>query len=478
MCLSGKGKQFCLALIISSAMISGGGVIGWSVQTTKLSSDPTGKMKLTLQDEDWLVGYAGIGGLISTILTVGLIDMFGPCRLLHFFLLPSAITWILMATLESEGELIAGRIFSGFFLQLSTIIIYPLLSEMSEKNVRGSFLCLPDILFSSGHLLMNIFARFLTWQNGTLITGILMFPVIGLYFYVPESPYWYIRKGKYKDAVRSLKRIRSAGHDCETEMKSLKEVLVDNCDKPGKVMDQISNLKYPENYRPTLLLCLLIILREFGGSLALFLYAPFFFKSAGINLSVFMIVVLIGFTKIMFSFVASAIIDVIGRRNLFLSSSITCCFTMFIIGYIVQYPSSLLSWVPLISLIIFVASFGLGIGPMPWILIGEILPTPVRFVSSSIACALFTLLFYLECYFLPTLVQSLSLGRMAIAFAFFNLILNIVIWMFLPETRNRSLEELQTAFVGASLRPFKNQRQGYIQPYGSTFPARTKIISE
>ncbi|MCL4156568.1 UNVERIFIED_CONTAM: hypothetical protein GTU68_019918, partial [Idotea baltica] len=239
---------------------------------------------------------------------------------------------------------------------------------------------------------------------------------------------------------------------------------------------QIQALKEPANYRPTLLLVVLFTLRELGGSLVIFCYAPFFFDTAGTPLDPFSATVLLGFTRLLFTVVASFSVDIFGRRALYVNSSFVCCSMMLLTGLILMYPNPASSWVPLVAMVIFVAFYGLGPGPMPWVLMGEILPTPVRSISASICNFVFCLFFYLQTLFFPQLVVRFGLPPLLLAFGAFNAVTTFVVWLFLPETRGRTLEDLQTAFVGAALRPFKRQREGYLQPYGSSYAEKVKLI--
>lgn len=242
------------------------------------------------------------------------------------------------------------------------------------------------------------------------------------------------------------------------------------------IFQQVCSLKEAANYRPTLLLVILFFLRELSGALVILIYAPFFFETAGVPTDPFTATILVGLARLVFNFVAASIIDIVGRRTLLIVSSMTCALMMLITGFVLKFPYPFLSWIPLTSVIVFIGAFGIGNGPVPWVLLGEILPTPVRSFSSSICNVIFCLMFYLEGLFFPELVLRFGLANLVLIFALFNLIIALVVWLFLPETRQRTLEDLQTAFVGATLRPFKHHRDGYLQPYGTTFSVN-KVVT-
>ena len=234
-------------------------------------------------------------------------------------------------------------------------------------------------------------------------------------------------------------------------------------------MFQLKGLKEGSNFRPLFLLSSILFLKEIGGGMFVFMYSAYFFSNAGVTWDPFTCTVLVGFTRLIFTFIVALFIDKVGRRPLLIISSIVCSFSMFVIGAIIDAENPSLSWIPLVAALVFIASYGLGVGPVPWILIGEMLPTPIRSVGAAICTCIFALLLFLLSELWPQIIDATGLDDAVFAFGSFNLLLAIVTWLFMPETRNRSLEDLQTAFSGAALRPFKNTREGYVQPYGSTY---------
>lgn len=223
------------------------------------------------------------------------------------------------------------------------------------------------------------------------------------------------------------------------------------------------------NYRPVILLSIIMVLKEVGGAIFIFMYSAYFFVAAGVAWDPFTCTILVGVSRLVFTFVSCLIIDKVGRRPLLMFSSITCAAAMFVIGGVQQVDDETLNWIPLAAVLVYVASFGLGVGPVPWILVGEMLPTPVRALGASICTCLFSLFTFLVAELIPLVLETNGFDNVVFTFAAFHLLLAFVTWVYVPETRNISLEELQTAFSGAALRPFSKSREGYLQAYGATF---------
>lgn len=215
---------------------------------------------------------------------------------------------------------------------------------------------------------------------------------------------------------------------------------------------QIKQLAAPEHLRPVVFLTAVFVVRELGGQYVIFAYTTYLFRKAGVALDAFVCTILVGLVRFVFTIIASAIADRFGRRPLFISSCLVCVVAYAVGGafLLLELPGT--SWVPLTSVLVYTASYSLGIGIMPWVLLGEVLPTPVRSLGSTICTFHFCLVQFLVSYFFPTLVQWTSVGVVLVIFAVMHAALSLLLAFFLPETRGRSLSDLQNAFVPRSQR--------------------------
>ncbi|XP_071541505.1 trehalose transporter 1-like protein [Panulirus ornatus] len=474
-----RWRQICVSCILVCSVLCTGTVVGWSVEVSRMMMDPFASFNLTQDDQQWLVSSAGVAAIFSTAGSGVLVEAVGPCRLISFVLLPACVGWILMAVTDSLLWIYIGRIITGGVGLMLTTVVQPLLAEICTADVRGLLSALPEIVVSIGVLLVYTLARFLDWQSTTLVCGILLFPVTVGVLFVPESPYWLLKKGKEKMALRALMKLRAPEHDVDAELQTIREALSQQAEH-NTIMQQIRSLKEPGNYRPVLLVTSIFILRELGGAMVIFMYAVYFFENAGAALDPFTSSVLLGICRLVFTFVSAATIDRLGRRPLLIVSSVVCGVALFITGGVLYADSEGVGWVPLLAIMVYVASFGLGAGPVPWILLGELLPTPVRSLGASITTSTFVVVLFLITEVFPDVSVTIGLRNAVIVFASFELMLALLAFFFLPETRGRTLEELQHAFVGNSvLTPFSAAgREGYMPAYGSTFPSTSQGLEK
>ncbi|XP_042878114.1 facilitated trehalose transporter Tret1-like [Penaeus japonicus] len=263
-----------------------------------------------------------------------------------------------------------------------------------------------------------------------------------------RSPYWLVRQGMTEEASKSLKRLRGHDRDVSLELTEISKGLEEH--SHASLIDQIKQLGAPQHFRPVLFLTSVFVVREFGGQYVIFAYTVYLFRKAGVALDAFLCTILVGLVRFVFTIIASAIADRLGRRPLFISSCLVC-FVAFAVGgafLLLELPGT--SWVPLAAVLFYAASYSIGIGIMPWVLLGEVLPTPVRSLGSTICTFHFSLSQFIVSYLFPALVRWTSVGVVLVLFAVMHAILTVMLIFFLPETRGRSLSDLQNAFAPRS----------------------------
>lgn len=163
--------------------------------------------------------------------------------------------------------------------------------------------------------------------------------------------------------------------------------------------------------------------------------------------------IIVGIVNFISTFVAAAVIDKLGRKMLLYISAVSMCITLFTFGSFFYVKSggtdvSAFGWIPLMSLIVYVIGFSLGFGPIPWLMMGEILPVKIRGSAASVATA-----FNWTCTFVVTktyedIVSILGAHGTFWLFGTIVLIGFVFVITCVPETRGRSLEEIEKRFTG------------------------------
>lgn len=435
-------RQVLFGLVVAFSTLLTGFTSAWPVVLPKLQENPR-SFNVTDQDVAWLVSVQGIVGMFTSLLSGHMVEYFGPKRLLLINLFPTFGLWLLMAFTSFLSILYLCRIGLCFSTYLIKSFFQAYIAELCQAKIRGAVAALPELIISVGVLIIYIFANFFSYEVVTALCAVPFLPLFFLAIFIPESPYWLMRRNRIEDAKASLQRLRGKSDDVNSELRRL------TCTSKVQVSawSQVQELRKRENILPVLLVLSILSLREISGQTALFSYSVYMFRQAGVEMDAFLCTVLLGCVRVVTTIIAVPALDRAGRRPFLIGSTVICGTSQLVIGFtlLMEIPGA--SWVPLAGLLIYVAAFGLGQAGIPWILMGELLPTPVRSVGSSIITFSYCLLMFIVNYVFFWLLENLRLGGTLCLFAFANVILAIITFFWLPETKERSLEDLEVAFA-------------------------------
>ncbi|XP_064117186.1 facilitated trehalose transporter Tret1-like isoform X2 [Macrobrachium nipponense] len=450
-------REVVFAAIVAAAKINDGLVIGWPSNLSKMKSGnnssgfpiDSGESKLSITDDDiaWLASMMGLTLIVACFITGPLDEIIGPKRLLSLILIPLAGCWLLQAFTPYVSLLYVGRGLTVFFGAMITTLLSPLLAELCDTKHRGMVVSFSEIMLDLGLLGSYILAKFLSWRLATAFSALPFFILVVITPFVPESPFWLVEKNRIKDAETSLQRLR--GPRSSSVAEELNAITSTTLQRNPSIFEQISKLKRARNAQPILLVSVIFMLREIGGKAVIFTYAVYMFTRTGVELDAFTCSILVGVVRLVFTLLSAYFLDNIGRRPILQCSSIVCGVSASLAGVVLIDDSRGSSWIPLAAVLLFVASYGLGLGPVPWVLIGELLPTPVRVLGASVVTSCGYLMLFVMNYVFPDVIDSVGLGWTLIFFALANFVLAAVVWAHLPETNNKTLQELETIFCTA-----------------------------
>ena len=222
----------------------------------------------------------------------------------------------------------------------------------------------------------------------------------------------------------------------------------------------------PSLYKPLIIGSMLMVFQQFCGVNAVLLYDSGIFKSAGVTNSSH-ISLSVGASQVVATAIGCLIVDRTGRKKLLFLGGIVMGVTLLLLGlyydladinspkakkisifgnYSHTVPVHQISWLAVLSVVIFIVMFSIGWGPLPWVLMSEIFPPRAR----GLACGMVTLvswtLVFTVTYFFNQMTESLSLQGTFLFFAFSSFMSVLYTLRFVPETKGKSLEEIELIF--------------------------------
>jgi len=248
------------------------------------------------------------------------------------------------------------------------------ISEQAPKRIRGGVTTFNQLMVVSGILcayLVNLaLGDAWRWMLAlAVIPGAAL--AIGMLF-MPSSPRWLIEQGREDEAREVLARSRS-DEEIDDEVRGVREA----AEREGGVRDLAS-----PQIRPILATGLaLAIFQQFIGVNTIIYYAPTILQATGLDASgAILRTVSIGITNVVFTVVAVLLIDKVGRRALLLTGTAVCIAALAVLGlfFASSAVQDAVPWLALICLIVYIAGFAIGLGPVFWLMISEIFPLRVR----------------------------------------------------------------------------------------------------
>ena len=351
----------------------------------------------------------------------------------------------------SVPMLIGFRFLLGVSVGTASFVAPLYISEVSPPRVRGGLVSFNQLAVTAGILLAYIvnflFQGFTNNWRWMLGFGVIPGAVLALgMLTVPHTPRWLVQKGRTEEAHEVLKRLREGvnGAEVDQEIQDIEEA--GDAESATKVRDLLR-----PGIRPLLWIGLgLAVFQQFVGINTVIYYAPTILSDTGLTKSTSITQTLfVGLTNLIFTVIAVLLIDRLGRRKLLLTGTVGL--TMSLVLLAAYFSSDALqqhaSYLALVGLLLYIASFAIGLGPVFWLMISEIYPTGVRSKAMSVA----TLVNWGANFLVAA--TFLSLGQVITRQGTFYLYAGLGVLAFLfflkkvPETKDRSLENIQSDLI-------------------------------
>ena len=410
----------------------------------------------------WVVSSLSLTAAVGMLASGPLSDRLGRRPVLQIAAVLFAVSAIASAVAPDYFTLVVARMLGGFGVGAALIVAPMYIAEMSPPASRGRFVSFNQLnivvgisaAFFSNYLILTLGESGAAWTeslrlgewNWRWMLGIGTLPAVAYLLAlsaVPESPRWLAMRGRDAEAMEVLAQV--AGDGAGTVLREVKESIAAEA-KLGRASWRV--LLHP-SLRLVMTIGIVVgILQQITGINAVFFYAPMIFERSGIGTNAaFMQAALVGLANLVFTVVAMATIDRFGRRPLlvFGLSGIAACMLLLAWGFSAGDAAN--PRLILFGILGFVASFAVSLGPVMWVLFSELFPNRVRGVAISFVGLANSATAFLVTLVFPWQLQSLGSSMTFLIYGVFAVAGLAFVMRVLPETKGRSLEELETLLV-------------------------------
>ncbi|KAK4710222.1 hypothetical protein R3W88_004735 [Solanum pinnatisectum] len=361
--------------------------------------------------------------------------------------------------------LLLGRCIAGVGVGFALMIAPVYSAEVSSPSTRGFLSSLPEIGISTGILLGYLIG----WR---IMLGLAAIPSVFLgigILRMPESPRWLIMKGRLREGKEIMHKVSNSPEEAEFRLREVKRNLGmdENCDdEVVKISDSVKKqdegvwkellLKPTKSLQRILLAGIGIHFFEHAtGIEAVILYSHRIFAKAGVHDHQHQILATcgVGLTKFSFIVLSTILIDRVGRRKLVLTSVSGMVLALTGLGTfltLAEQSGGKLVWTLVLSIITtysYVAFFNVGLAPVTWVYTAEIFPLRYRGLGVGIGVAVNRLMNATVSMTFLSMMSAMTIAGVFFMFAGISVIALLFFYFFLPETKGKSLEEMEALFT-------------------------------
>ncbi|RWR96879.1 polyol transporter 5 [Cinnamomum micranthum f. kanehirae] len=455
----------CSMLASMTSILLGYGVLTGAILFIK------NDLKLDDTKVEVLMGSIGLYSLIGSLAAGRTSDWIGRRYTIILAAMIFFVGALTMGFATNYALLMAGRLIEGIGVGYALMIAPVYTAEVSPSSSRG-FLTSFSEVFESCLGMSPIspslaFPNHINWRlmlgGGAIPSVILAISVLTM----PESPRWLVMQGRLDEAKRVLDKTSESKQEAEIRLSDIKDAagIPQHCTDDIVPIPKRSHgegvwkellIRPSPSVRRILIAAVGIqFFQQASGVILVVLYSPSIFKKAGIKSKNGLLgaTVAVGFTKTIFILVATFLVDRFGRRPLLLTSTTGMILSLLGLGTgltIIDHNSDkkLMGVIALciMAVLTLVASFSIGLGPITWVYSSEIIPLRLRAQGMSLAVAINCVTGGVLSMTFLSLYKAISIGGTFFLFAGVSTLSWIFFYSFLPETKGRTLEEMETIF--------------------------------
>lgn len=419
----------------------------------------------------WAVASLTLTSTLAMMMAGPVSDRYGRRPVLKMAAVLFTLSAIASAIAPDYVTLVAARMLGGFGVGAALIIAPMYIAEIAPADIRGRMVSFNQlnivigisVAYFSNYLILSLGQSDFAWaqtlqldaRGWRWMLGVEALPAIFYFFAlftVPESPRWLLMQGRGAEALGILERV-SGRDQAEKDLQAVTESLEDEAHQEKGSLREL--------FQPAMRLVLTIgvaiaILQQITGINSVFFYAPMIFEQSGIGTdAAFMQAVLVGIINLVFTVVAILLIDKLGRRPLLISGLVIIATSMLTLAYgfgsasyspggeLVDMNPTLI----LIGILGFVAGFAISLGPVMWVLFSELFPNRIRGIAISFVGLINSSVSFIVQLVFPWELENFGPSTTFLIYGSFAIIGLIFVMRVLPETKGRSLEELESELV-------------------------------
>lgn len=406
---------------------------------------------LSIDQESWIAA-ASVLPMAPGCWTCGfLAESFGR-KLSMLLLFPVFfVGWLIIGLAGSVETLVAGRLLVGYCVGIMAPLVPIYVSETSDPLLRGILLGAISLSLSTGTLACHAMGTWLHWRITAYICGAVPLVCWVISLFLQESPMWLLGKGERERAKRSWIFFR--GEHSFEEFTSLESSRIADIserkqtDKRPLLHSVWETWSSRHFLKPLAIVCLYFFTAKFSGAnVTSFYCVEMLMRFSGSN-NPYLITLVVDVIRMIFGVIVCVLMKSCNRRTLTFLSGFGVAATMLSLSACLTFEIGK-PWTPVILLLVYIALLPLGLVPLPWLLCGELFARNYRERGSGLASGFGFLCFFVVVKTMPAMMESIQPQGTFAVYGCVALIGTSILYFVLPETKNKTLQEIQAILDG------------------------------
>ncbi|XP_074312193.1 sugar transporter ERD6-like 7 [Silene latifolia] len=384
------------------------------------------------------------GAMVGAITSGPIADFIGRKGAMRVYSAFCIAGWLAIYFAQGTVALDVGRLAGGYGMGAFSYVAPVYIAEIAPVELRGALTTLNQVMICTGVSVAFIIGIVLPWRVLAL-TGLIPCAVLILgLFFIPESPRWLAKRGAHKDFEVALQKLRGKDSDISHEATEIQDYIEELERLPKANIFDLFQKRY---LRSMTIGVGLMVFQQFGGINGICFYVSNIFETAGFSPSIG--TVIYALLQVVITAAGATLIDKAGRKPLLLVSAfglVIGCLLTAIAFYLKAHHSSekAAAILAVIGILVYISAFSVGMGAVPWVVMSEIFPINVKGAAGGLATLVNWFGAWIISYTFNFLMQWSSYGTFII-YAAINAAAIIFVIKVVPETKGRSLEEIQAA---------------------------------
>lgn len=411
----------------------------------------------------WIASVHSAATPFGSFMSGIMMDKWGRRRVLQICVIPLTLGWVTIAVAQGHVFILAGRIMAGLAVGLIAAPGQVYLGEVAEPSMRGLLSSIPYVSYSMGIFIVYVLGSTLHWQTVAWLATIL--PVLSLLSFtlMPESPVWLVRNNRFEEAGDALKWLRGTYDGGIKAKVELQQLVARVCDENASHQQSAKTPRWrtfckPQILKPIAIVNVFNLVQIVSGTYLVIFYAVNLIsdtESGNDTIDTFLVAVLTALCRLVFITAACFLLLWVGRRPLAIFSGLGSSAAALGVGtflyyrYPVSEPTD--TWIVAGFVLTYVATNTVGFFVLPGIALAELLPVKIRGSFGGYIFAIFNLSLFFIAKVFPSMLHTMGSHGVFWMFGTSSLLGTLFVYLFFPETKGKTLEEIEDYFAESNV---------------------------